>query len=238
MTRYEGPIFDADNHLYETEDALTRYLPKQFDGFVKYVQVKGRTKIAINNHISESIPNPTFEVVAPPGSFADYFAGKNPEGKTLREMAGTPMRAIDAFRSAGPRLALLDELGIDAALMFPTLASLVEVNLLDDPEGTSTIIHAYNQWLFDEWPFDYKQRIFATPVVNPCIPERGIAELDWVLERGARRSGRRRWRASGCRPSRAGSCPRDSYRRSSRRTIRAGRPPRRSGSGWTRRCGC
>ena len=43
MTRYEGPIFDADNHLYETEDALTRYLPKQFEGFVKYVQVKGRT---------------------------------------------------------------------------------------------------------------------------------------------------------------------------------------------------
>ena len=141
------PIFDADNHLYETEDALTRYLPKQFEGFVKYVQVKGRTKIAINNHISESIPNPTFEVVAPPGAFADYFSGKNPEGKTLREMAGTPMHAIDAFRSAGPRLALLDETGVDAALMFPTLASLIEVNLLDDPEMTCTVIHAYNQWL-------------------------------------------------------------------------------------------
>ena len=187
MTTYEGPIFDADNHLYETEDALTRYLPKQFEGFVKYVQVNGRTKIAINNHISESIPNPTFDVVAPPGAFADYFAGKNPEGKTLREMAGTPMRAIDAFRSAGPRLALLDETGVDAALMFPTLASLIEVNLLDDPEMTCTVVHAYNQWLHDEWTFDYQQRIFATPVVNPCLPERGIAELDWVAR--ARRQG-------------------------------------------------
>ena len=186
MTRYDGPIFDADNHLYETGDALTRYLPKEYEGFVKYVEIDGRTKIAVNNHIYESIPNPTFEVVARPGSFADYFAGKNPEGKTLREMAGTPMRAIDAFRSAEPRLTLLDELGIDAALMFPTLASLVEVNLLDDPEGTTTIIHAYNQWLFDEWPFDFRQRIFTTPVVNPCIPERGIAELDWCLERGAK----------------------------------------------------
>ena len=67
MTRYEGPIFDADNHLYETEDALTRYLPKQFDGFIQYVQVKGRTKIAIGNLISDSIPNPTFEVVASRG---------------------------------------------------------------------------------------------------------------------------------------------------------------------------
>ena len=76
MTRYEGPIFDADNHLYETEDALTRYLPKEFDGFVKYVQVKGRTKIAIDNRINDSIPNPTFDVVAAPGTFADYFAGE------------------------------------------------------------------------------------------------------------------------------------------------------------------
>ena len=83
MARYEGPIFDADNHLYETEDALTRYLPKEFDGFIKYVQVKGRTKIAIANHISESIPNPTFEVVAAPGAFAEYFSGHNTEGKTL-----------------------------------------------------------------------------------------------------------------------------------------------------------
>src|SRR5664280_1182532 len=142
MSTYEGPIFDADNHLYETGDALTRYLPTDYKGFVKYVEIDGRTKVAVNNHIYESIPNPTFEVVAPPGSFADYFAGKNPEGKTLREMAGTPMRSIDAFRSAEPRLALLDELGIDAALMFPTLASLVEVNLLDDPEATCTVIHA------------------------------------------------------------------------------------------------
>ena len=52
--------------------------------------MNGRTKIAINNVISESIPNPTFEVVALPGSFADYFSGRNPEGKTLREMAARP----------------------------------------------------------------------------------------------------------------------------------------------------
>ena len=186
MTRYAGPVFDADNHLYETEDALTRYLPNRYAGFFKYVEVNGRTKIAIDNHISESIPNPTFDVVAPPGAFGIYFAGKNPEGKSLRELAGTPMRAIDAFRSAGPRLALLDETGIDAALMFPTLASLIEVNLLDDPDMTCTVIHAYNQWLQDEWTFDYQQRIFATPVVNPCLPERGIAELEWVLDRGAK----------------------------------------------------
>jgi predicted TIM-barrel fold metal-dependent hydrolase len=70
--------------------------------------------------------------------------------------------------------------------MFPTLASLLEVRFTDDPELTCTIIHAFNEWLHDEWPFNYKDRIFSTPIVNPCIPQRGIAELDWLVERGAR----------------------------------------------------
>ncbi|WP_262401402.1 hypothetical protein [Actinomadura sp. CNU-125] len=61
------PLFDADNHLYETEEALTKYLPKEYAGAVQYVNIKGRTKIAIRGQISEYIPNPTFSVVARPG---------------------------------------------------------------------------------------------------------------------------------------------------------------------------
>jgi len=186
MSKLDYPVFDADNHLYETEDAFTRYLPDAYKGFIKYVQVNGRTKIAVDSTISEYIPNPTFEVVAKPGAYAEYFAGNNPEGKSLRELTGKPIRAVDAYRRAEPRLEMLDELGLDAALMFPTLASLLEVRLTDDPELTCTIIHAFNQWLLDEWTFDYKGRIFATPIVNPCIPERGIAELEWLLEKGAK----------------------------------------------------
>jgi predicted TIM-barrel fold metal-dependent hydrolase len=81
---------------------------------------------------------------------------------------------------------MLDEIGLDGALMFPTLASLLEVRLTDDPELTCAVIHAFNQWLRDEWTFNYQDRIFATPIVNPCIPERGIAELDWLLDNGAK----------------------------------------------------
>lgn len=184
--RLDFPVFDADNHMYETEDAFTRYLPKEYDGLVRYVTVNGRTKIAIGGVITEEIPNPTFEVVAAPGAHYAYFAGENKDGKTLRELTGKPIRAIPAYRSAEPRLDLLDELGIDATLIFPTLASLLEARLMDDPELTQTLLHSFNQWIHDEWKFDYKGRIFATPVLNPCIPERAIEELEWVLERGAR----------------------------------------------------
>jgi len=186
MSALEFPVFDADNHMYETEDAFTRYLPDEYAGFIKYVQVGKRTKIAVDNVISDYIPNPTFEVVARPGAHMAYYSGHNSEGKTLRELSGEPMRSVPAFRSSPERLGLLDELGLDAALMFPTLASLLEVRLTDDPDLTCTILHAFNRWMLDEWGFNHVGRIFATPVINPCILERGIEELEWVLDNGAK----------------------------------------------------
>ncbi|MFJ9626524.1 amidohydrolase family protein [Streptomyces sp. NPDC091280] len=180
------PLFDADNHLYETEDALTRYLPKQYAGAIQYVQVKGRTKIAIRGQISDYIPNPTFEVVARPGAWEDYFREGNPEGKSHRELFGEPMRSIPAFREPGPRLELMDDLGIQQTLMFPTLASLVEERMRDDPELIHVVVHALNQWLHETWQFNYKDRIFTTPVISLPILDKAIAELEWCLERGAR----------------------------------------------------
>ena len=56
-------VFDADNHMYETTDAFTKYLPSEYAGLVQYVEVNGRTKIALKGQISEYIPNPTFSVV-------------------------------------------------------------------------------------------------------------------------------------------------------------------------------
>ncbi|OSC39979.1 amidohydrolase [Mycobacterium decipiens] len=180
------PLFDADNHLYETEDSLTKYLPKQFRDAIQYVQVNGRTKIAIRGQISDYIPNPTFEVVARPGAMEDYFKHGNPEGKSRREIFGEPMRAIPAFREPGPRLELMNELGVDRSLMFPTLASLVEERMRDDPALIHVVVHALNQWLDEVWGFQFQNRIFTVPVVSLPIVEKAIEELDWVVERGAR----------------------------------------------------
>src|ERR1700727_2997519 len=97
------PLFDADNHLYEPPEAMTKYLPKQYEKAIQYVQIKGRTKIAVRGQISEYIPNPTFEVVARPGAMEDYFKHGNPEGKSRREIMGKPIRALPAFSEPQPR---------------------------------------------------------------------------------------------------------------------------------------
>ena len=180
------PLFDADNHLYESQDAFTRYLPKEYASAIQYVQINGRTKIAIRGQISEYIPNPTFEVVARPGAMEEYFATGNPEGKSRREIFGEPMRSIPAFREPAPRLELMDELLIQRTLMFPTLASLLEERMRDDPELIHVVVHALNQWLDEVWSFNYKDRIFTTPVISLPIVEKAIEELDWCVERGAR----------------------------------------------------
>jgi predicted TIM-barrel fold metal-dependent hydrolase len=180
------PVFDADNHLYETQDAFTRHLPSRYKSAVDYVDVRGRTKIVVRGTISDYIPNPTFEVVARPGAQEEYFRIGNPDGKSYRELVGEPMRSIPAFRSPGPRLELMDEQGVDRTLMFPTLASLLEERMRDDPEMMHAVIHSLNEWLYEEWTFNYEDRIFTTPVITLPIVEKAIEELEWVLERGAK----------------------------------------------------
>jgi predicted TIM-barrel fold metal-dependent hydrolase len=180
------PVFDGDNHMYETRDALTKFLPPEFHGAIRYVEVDGRTKIATLGQISEYIPNPTFDRVAAPGAQEDYFHNGNPDGKSHREILGKAIASTPAMREPEPRLALMDEQGIDKSMMYPTLASLVEERFRDHPEATHTIIHGLNEWLHEVWQFDYQGRIFTTPIITLPIVEKAIDELNWVVERGAR----------------------------------------------------
>ncbi len=184
--KLDFPVFDADNHMYETTDAFTKFLPDRYAGLIRYVQVDGRTKIAVKGLISDYIPNPTFEVVAAPGAQEEYFRHGNPEGKSRREIMGKPIRSLPAFHDPEPRLQLMDELGIDRALMWPTLASLLEERLRGDPPATHAVVHALNQWMHEHWTFNYENRIFPTPVIHLGILDEAIKELEWVLERGAR----------------------------------------------------
>ena len=186
MTTLDIPVFDADNHLYETEESMTKFLPDRYKGAVDYVEVRGRKKIVVKGQISNYIPNPTFDVVARPGAMEEYFRVGNPDGKDRRTMFGEPMRAIPAFRDPVERAKLMDEQGLDRTLMFPTLASLIEERMRDDPEMTHAVIHALNEWLYETWSFNHENRIFTTPVITLPIVEKGIEELEWVLERGAK----------------------------------------------------
>jgi predicted TIM-barrel fold metal-dependent hydrolase len=192
--KLDFPVFDADNHMYETTDAFTKYLPSQYDGLVKYVQVNGRTKIALRNVISEYIPNPTFSKVAPPGAQELEFQLKNPHARKRTPKEGdkvlaAPPKYIEsppAFFNPADRLILMNDLGLDRAMMWPTLASLLEERLADDAEATHAVVHALNEWMYEHWTYNYENRIFPTPVITLPIVDKAIAEFERVVERGAR----------------------------------------------------
>ena len=112
--------------------------------------------------------------MARPGALEGYFKNGNPEGKSRREIFGEPMKSIPAFREPAPRLKLMDELGIDRALMFPTLASLVEERMRDDPALIHAVVHSLNQWMHETWSFNYEDRIFSVPVVSLPILDKAI----------------------------------------------------------------
>ncbi len=185
FTELPYKVFDCDFHFYETADSFTRYLPKEYARLVRLANIDGRTKMIVRDRVSDYIPNPTFEVVAEPGSGFEYFSGRNVQGRSFREIV-RPMRAIPEFTDRDARLALMDRMHIQATVNFPTLASIIEVNFMDDPEASQVLVHAFNQWMYDEWGFDYQSRIFTTPVMNLATAEGAVAELEWALERGAK----------------------------------------------------
>ena len=196
-------MFDADNHLYETRDSLTKFLPDRYKGAIDYVDVRGRTKIVVRGHDQRVHPQPHLRGGRPPRrAWRTTSAYGNPEGKNRREIFGEPMRSIPAFREPAPRVELMDEQGIDRALMFPTLASLIEERMRDDPDMCHAVIHSLNEWIHETWTFDYEDRIFTTPVITLPIVEKAIEELEWVRRARAPRpcsSGRRRRGATAAR---------------------------------------
>ncbi len=181
----DAPIFDADTHMYETPEALTRHLPEKFHRAVQFVQVGRATRIAILGKITEYIPNPTFERVAAPGSYEKFFSGRNKEGLTLREMT-TPIDSLPAFRAPEPRIEALDEQGVAEALVYPTLANLVEHSAAEDPDLVVAMIHALNQWMLETWGFTHENRLFMTPVITCGLVDEARRELEFVLANGAK----------------------------------------------------
>ena len=201
------PVYDADNHLYETEEAMTAHLPRKWKNEFRYVEVEGRKKLAIGGTISDYIPNPTFDVLAAPGVHEKWYRATNKDGLTLRQLSGKPIPCTPAYRNGADRLKLMDEQGVHATLIFPTLASAVEERMSYDHELMNAVIHSLNTWMHDEWGFHREERLFAVPFVTLMDVDMAVAELDWALARGARTVGLRPAPVPGYRGSRSPGAP-------------------------------
>ena len=141
---------------------------------VRFIDIEGRVTLVVKNKLAFILPNPTLEKVPPPGYYDDI------ENKP-RIIVSPP-----EFFEPEPRLRWMRETGIDRAVLFPTLGLSIEERLQNDTEGRHVLVHAYNQWLLDQWTFNYEDALFPAPLVTLSILDQAIAELEWVVEHGAK----------------------------------------------------
>ncbi len=187
MAQLPFRAFDADNHYYEAEDAFTRHLDKKLARrAMQWAQIDGRKRLLVGGKINRFIPNPTFDPVARPGVLDEYFRGKNPEGKDIAALFGELDPIHPAYRDRDARLARMDEQGLEAAFLFPTLGVGMEEALKDDPEALLAAFRAFNRWIDEDWGFNYRDRIFAAPYISLVDVDHAVAELEYALGRDAR----------------------------------------------------
>ncbi|MEE2783909.1 MAG: amidohydrolase family protein [Pseudomonadota bacterium] len=187
MTQFEGQFFDADNHYYESHDAFTRHVPKGMQSrCVQWVTMEnGRKYHSIAGKI-DRFTNPTFDPISKPGVLRELFRG-NPNGATSNELIRSSLEPMPPeYMNREARLAKLDEQGLEAIWLFPTLAILYEELLKNDVEALCTTYTAFNQWLDEDWGFNYENRLFAAPYISLADVEWACDELEKALARDAR----------------------------------------------------
>ena len=177
---------DADNHYYEPLDAFTRHLPKEFKRRgVRSVQSGKRVELLIGDRVNRFVPNPTFDPIIVAGCLDLFFRGQVPGGADRsRVMKVEPLRI--EYRDRDARVAIAEEQGLDAVLLFPTLGCGVEEALKNDIPATMASLSAFNRWLEEDWGFNYRGRLIGVPMLSLANPDAALVELSSLLQRGAR----------------------------------------------------
>ncbi|MBW8825701.1 MAG: amidohydrolase [Acidobacteria bacterium] len=191
MPDLDYQLVDFDNHYYEAEDAFTRHGDESVKQFVHWVAEGKKRRIMFGTQLHTAIPNPTFNPVGKPGAFhirlKELAQGGERANFGTQSSFGTELEPLpDHYHQRDARLHVMDEQGVERAVFFPTLAVGVDGLNPTHIDMTYKLFHAFNLWLEEDWGFDYKGRIIGAPFIPMIEPARSVAELDAVLDRGAR----------------------------------------------------
>ena len=178
-------LFDADNHYYEPRDAFTRHIePRYRELAIRPEPGDGRReRLMVGARPFTFLENLFFESTVKPGALREMLrnlASEAPSSADVREQIQPEYVDRDA------RLRVMDQQGLQSALLFPTLAVCVEHFMKGDVGQTFANVRAFNRWLDEDWGFDHEGRIYAVPLLSLLDLELAVQELEWVMSRGAR----------------------------------------------------
>jgi predicted TIM-barrel fold metal-dependent hydrolase len=181
-------VVDADNHYYEPADCYTRYIEPAFRdrAMRREVGEDGQTRLMIGDRVYTFLRGdfPGEQTVMPkPGGMVDMLR-RMASGDVEETRTDEPMDSSCLDRDA--RMTLMDKQGIERVWLFPTLGVTTEHFMIDSAELTHASLRAFNRWLDDDWGFNVDDRIYAIPLLSLLDLDGAVAELEWVLNRGAR----------------------------------------------------
>ncbi len=177
--------FDADNHYYEGLDAFTRHVdPKWHQRCVQWCDIGGRKHHVVGGVVSHAVKNPTWDPIAKPGALHDFFRG-NPDGRSPLEMLAEREPLPAEYIDKDARVAKLEQQGLESVWLFPTLGVLYEELIHTDIEAVKHLFAGFNQWLLEDWGFNYQDKIYAAPYMALGDVDFAVSQLEWSLDNGA-----------------------------------------------------
>lgn len=178
-------LIDADGHYYEPDDCFTRHIEATFKEATVHVRRGadglGRVYAGDRRTFMSVMPG---DYASAPGALQGLFLGEIPEGMDHREVLS--VKDHPEFIDKTARLRLMDQQGVQASIMLPTLGVSVEQELVHDVELTYASLRAFNRWLEDDWGYGADGRIFAVPMLSLLDLDHAMTELHRVLAAGAR----------------------------------------------------
>lgn len=208
-------INDADNHFNEPPDCFERYIdPKYADLSIREVTAPDGKKIQLfagkpsKFHFKQIVYSAEeLEKMVGDTSHLGFPKGRSEEEENLKRLPGmllnrmNPLKGLsdeerkafiedfrtksEAFGNRDLRLALMDEQGIDKALMFPAAAHDIEYEFADNIDALYANIRAFNRWMHEEVGYAAEGRMFLPPYIAFAEPELAVKELRQVIADGA-----------------------------------------------------
>jgi len=187
MSHLDYGVFDCDTHCYETRDAFTRYLPKEYlDRTLAPIRLaNGLEQILAGHRIAtfNSESGLGFDMAYRPGSLKEMLkqmGSGNPEETYQPE----PVRA--EYLEREPRLAMLEAQGVERCVLFPAGMALAAEHYVDDTDALYANLRSFNRWYNETWGFNYEDRLYATAVLSLRDLDRAVQLTDEILEQGAK----------------------------------------------------
>lgn len=186
-------VFDADAHYYEAKDAFTRYLDEEYKG--RSVTFKtgpnNENQVFLGDSPLRTLPE-WYPGLKPGNGLDDFFdaLAANEIDNTHKATEAQPewfANAPKPWFDKQDRLRLMNEQGVHATLLMPSIGVELDAQLIPMADGvdlTHAIFRAFNRWLEDDW--GYTGRLMAVPQIRLFDLDQGLDELNRVIAKGAK----------------------------------------------------